>query len=650
MVSSTLPTLLCSASPVLDQKFQEEASRKGLLPAYAVAFAQFAEKYADLDAIVYDGVGHAINFTYRDIERSSNRLARNLAKFDVGAGDLIVTVAENRPEMAVLVLACMKLGSTFVPLASDLRIKDLHTVVAMYSPKLIVCDQPDYGPFLTPEGDQRQTILLPPFRAGDNILKTLMAEGSGAPLEVPQVSPNKASIIFSTSGSTGLPKGVMYSSESISRLADPTLLAVMQAQAPGEKVLMWVSMRGVCGTIMMLKHFLEGASLTLVDSYPSGPTLWSQLIDKHGIQTFLLFGAAMNQMIQELPDRRFEFVKKITYGGSCFAPALIQRSMGQFPNAAFTQAYGMTENLIMCSLAPQFHKHAGEASAEDLLRMSSAGKATFPEDLIIEDLRWPGSCMPPPPEKNGVGQICSRSGLVMMGYFANPEKTEEVMPDGRFVRSGDVGRISEDGFVYILGRIKEIIPTCKGFNVMPRDIEEVLYQHAAVGQASVVGICHPSGAGEAVVASVSVKAGCELSAADVKEHCKQLGMPTWQMPDAIHVVDGGLPTVGSKIAKEVLQSRSFRQEALVAELARARSKLSYQAKSDNPAPLHHSDRAHLAELDILFGDAVPALKGGEGDGFGDVRMCDWQDSLPSMTDVERESFILSARSLLASCK
>mmetsp|Transcript_21052 Transcript_21052/g.68181 ORF Transcript_21052/g.68181 Transcript_21052/m.68181 type:complete len:128 (-) Transcript_21052:250-633(-) len=127
-------------------------------------------------------------------------------------------------------------------------------------------------------------------------------------------------------------------------------------------------------------------------------------------------------------------------------------------------------------------------------------------------------------------------------------------------------------------------------------------------------------------------------------------MPTWQMPDAIHVVDGGLPTVGSKIAKEVLQSRSFRQEALVAELARARSKLSYQAKSDNPAPLHHSDRAHLAELDILFGDAVPALKGGEGDGFGDVRMCDWQDSLPSMTDVERESFILSARSLLASCK
>mmetsp|Transcript_21039 Transcript_21039/g.68133 ORF Transcript_21039/g.68133 Transcript_21039/m.68133 type:complete len:638 (+) Transcript_21039:66-1979(+) len=635
MVSSTLPTLLCSASPVLDQKFQEEASRKGLLPAYAVAFAQFAEKYADLDAIVYDGVGHAINFTYRDIERSSNRLARNLAKFDVGAGDLIVTVAENRPEMAVLVLACMKLGSTFVPLASDLRIKDLHTVVAMYSPKLIVCDQPDYGPFLTPEGDQRQTILLPPFRAGDNILKTLMAEGSGAPLEVPQVSPNKASIIFSTSGSTGLPKGVMYSSESISRLADPTLLAVMQAQAPGEKVLMWVSMRGVCGTIMMLKHFLEGACMIMVDTYPSGPTLWSQLIDKHGIESFVLFGAAMNQMLQELPDRKFESVKKVTYGGSCFAPALVQHCMDQFPNANISQGYGMTENLMMCTLAPQFHKRSGEASAEDLLRMSSAGQVMLPDDLFIEDLDRPGSCLPPPLEKNGVGQICSRSGLMMMGYYANSEKTKEVMPDGKFVRTGDVGRISEDGFVYILGRIKEIIPTCKGFNVMPRDIEEVLYQHAAVGQASVVGICHPSGAGEAVVASVSVKAGCELSAADVKEHCKQLGMPTWQMPDAIHVVDGGLPTIGSKIAKQVLQSHSFRKGSLVAELVRARSKVSRQAMSEETA--NQGDGAHLSELDILFGDAVAALNGSK-----------WQELLPCMTKAEREFFILSARSLLAS--
>lgn len=635
MVASTLPTLLCSAYPVLNQKFQEVASCKGLLPAYAVAFSQFAEKYADLDAIVYDGVGDAISFTYRDIDRSSNRLARNLAKFGVGAGDLLVTVAENRPEMALLMLACMKLGSTFVPLASDLRVKDLHAVVAMYSPKLIVCDQPNYGPFLIPDGDQRQTILLPPFRAGGNILKTWMAEGSDAPLEVPEASPNEPSIIFSTSGSTGLPKGVMYSSESIARLADPTLPLLMQAQAPGEKVLLWVSMRGVCGTITMLKHFVEGACMIMVDTYPSGPNLWSQLIDKHGIESFVLFGVAMNQMLQELPDRKFESVKKVAYGGSCFAPALVQRCMDQFPNANISQAYGMTENLVMCFLAPQFHKRSGEASAEDLLRMSSAGKAMLPDDLFIEDLDRPGSCLPPPLEKNGVGQICSRSGLMMMGYYANSEKTKEVMPDGKFVRTGDVGRISEDGFVYISGRVKEIIPSYRGFNVTPRDIEEVLYEHPAVGQASVVGIYHPSGAGEAVVAWVFVKAGCELSAGELEAFCRQAGMPTWQMPDAIHVVDGGLPTIGSKIAKQVLQSHSFRKKSLVAELVRSLSKFSRPAMSDDTA--NQGDGARLSELDILFGDAVAALNGSG-----------WQELLRCMTKAEREFFILSARSLLAS--
>merc|ERR1719434_370679 len=82
-----------------------------------------------------------------------------------------------------------------------------------------------------------------------------------------------------------------------------------------------------------------------------------------------------------------------------------------------------------------------------------------------------------------------------MGYYANPEKTAEAMPDGKFVRTGDIGRIDEDGFLYIVGRVKDIIPAYKGFNVAPRDLEEVLYSHPSVGQASVVGVWHPAGEG-----------------------------------------------------------------------------------------------------------------------------------------------------------
>mmetsp|Transcript_21050 Transcript_21050/g.68172 ORF Transcript_21050/g.68172 Transcript_21050/m.68172 type:complete len:655 (+) Transcript_21050:72-2036(+) len=652
MVAPAFPILLGSAAPLaLEPKLKVQVPLAGPLPAYAEAFARAAEKFGDLDAIAFDGTGPAVNFSYKDFNRSANRLARNLSKYDVGAGDFVVTVAENRPEMAALLLACLKLGATFVPLSTDLVVRDLHTAVAMYSPKLIVCDQPRYTPFVVPEGGERQTILLAPFRAGDNILKTMMSEGSDAPVIAPEVSPDKPSIIFSTSGSTGMPKGVMFSSETISRLADPAKLANFQLLSPGEKALMWVSMRGVCGTILMLRQFLEGASLVMVDTYPSGPSLWAELIDKHGIEFNILFGAGMNQMLQDLPDRKFDSVKKISYGGSCFAPALIQSSMAQFPNAAFRQAYGMTENLALCSLGPEFHKHFGEASAEDLVRMSSAGKAVCPEDFFIEDLERPGSGMPPPPEKNGVGQICAKSELMMMGYFNDPKKTKEAMPDGHSVRTGDVGRLSEDGFVYISGRVKDIIPAYRGFNVTPRDIEEILYQHPAVGQAAVVGIYHPSGAGEAVVAWVSVKAGFEWSASDARLHCEQSGMPTWQMPDAIHVVDGGLPTVGSKIAKQVLQSPAFRKEALVAELARARGRTagSRPAAAASEEPLQCGHQTRWPELDILFGNRSLPLRSTEGHGaLGVGRMCDWQALLTCMSRDERDSFLLSARSLLAS--
>lgn len=288
---------------------------------------------------------------------------------------------------------------------------------------------------------------------------------------------------------------------------------------------MWVSMRGVLGTFLLLQRLVQGGTTVMVDTYPGGPRLWGDLINKHEVDSHILFGAAMNQMLQEMPNCTFKSMKHIMYSGSCFAPSLVQRSMEQFPNAAFTQGYGMTEVFPMAKLEPEHHKRSNEASPEDVVQMTSAGKVSADADVFIEDLDQPGSGKAPLPEKNGVGQICARSKVTMIGYYGHPDKTKETMPDGKFVRTGDVGRISEDGFLYILGRVKDIIPAYKGFNVAPRDIEEILYAHPGVGQAAVVGAWHPSGAGEAVVAWVSAKAGAQLSSGELKLHCEQSGMP-----------------------------------------------------------------------------------------------------------------------------
>jgi len=679
------PTLLgaegagaaAAAAAVATAELKGEVARPAApaAPCFASRWAEAAQKYGHGDAIIFDGIGPELRFTFRDLEADANRLARNLLNLGVGAGDRLVTIAENRPEMVVLLLSCLKLGTTFVPLATDLRVQDCRAMVAMYEPKLVVCDQAQYAPFALPGGRACQSILLPRFREGDNALKRMMAEGSDTPIDPPTVSPEQPCIVFSTSGSTGLPKGVMYSWGDVASFATSVPPQITDEQ---DRHLMWVSMRGIVGSFMLLQRLLQGSLSVMVDTYPAGPELWGHLIDKHQVNSNILFGAAMNQMLQDMPNRTFNSVKNITYGGSCFAPALIQRSMEQFPNAAFTQGYGMTEVFPMARLGPESHKRAGEASPDDLARMASAGKVFAGADLFIEDSDRPGSGQAPPAEKNGVGQICARSTVTMIGYYGNPEKTKEVMPDSKYVRTGDIGRIDEDGFLYILGRMKDIIPAYKGFNVAPRDIEEVLYAHPGVGQAAVVGAWHPSGAGEAVVAWVSAKAGAQLSSDDLKMHCEKSGMPSWQMPDAVHVVDRALPTVGGKMDYKALRATSFRQAALAMALVLARAAEARASADDlswnSPARAAEDDAlvAQLsmaagggggltggadaekaidaAALRVVFGDALPsalqALCAADSGSVESVQEGDFRQLLGSMRDAEHEAFVLGATSLL----
>lgn len=648
-VTLAAPSLLTSPKHSAAQadaaKGQANEEAPALAPYYAAEWAQAVKRFGDADALIFDGVGKEHRLTFEGLDQSSTRLARGLRDMRIGVGDRLVTIVENRPELVVLILACLKLGVTFVPLATDLRPQDIQGMVARYEPSLIVCDK---HIVLSHEAGARCPIMvLSPFEGHDNEVKAMMTAGSDDPLEMPNVPDGVAAIIFSTSGSTALPKGVMNSHADLAALGKYELLD----ESERAKYLLWVSMRGIGATLLLLKHLLQGALTVMVDSYPSGPEIWGALIDKHGLDSHILFGAAMHQTLQELPGRTFESVRTIFYGGSCFAPTLIQKSMEQFPNAAYVQAYGMTEVHPISLLAPSFHKRAGEATEEDVLRMSSAGKAVMPNSVFIEDLDRPGSGEAPPPEKEGVGQICARSGVTMMGYYRDPEKTRETMPDGRFVRTGDVGRIDEDGFLYILGRVKDIIPAYKGFNVAPRDVEEILYTHADVGQASVVGVWHPSGAGEAVVVWARAKAGARLCPEGLRRHLEGSGMPRWQMPDAIHVANQALPLTSGKIDTKALRAPARRQSQLAFELASARSRRSH----DEPARVVPQPREALADelcdggelcssrLSSAFGDALPeaqaALEGGRAALLA---------ALDTMGDTEFESFQLGVQSLLGS--
>merc|ERR1712048_1325426 len=133
---------------------------------------------------------------------------------------------------------------------------------------------------------------------------------------------------------------------------------------------------------------------------------------------------------------------------------------------------------------------------------------------------------------------------------------------------GDLGKIDEDGFLYIVGRVKDIIPTRSGRNVVPRDVEDALYANAAVEEAKVVGIKHPDGAGDAVVAWVHTKSR-SLNAASLQGNLQSLA--AYQKPDAIYISENPLPKKSEKINQQMLASREFLQSRLAADAERARN-------------------------------------------------------------------------------
>eukprot|EP00929_Paragymnodinium_shiwhaense_P013272 TRINITY_DN121134_c0_g1_i1.p1 TRINITY_DN121134_c0_g1~~TRINITY_DN121134_c0_g1_i1.p1 ORF type:complete len:676 (-),score=126.60 TRINITY_DN121134_c0_g1_i1:421-2448(-) len=663
LAPASLPTLLTTPSaddhetdpigklPRCNNKVVVEDCTK----SFAQSWAEAAEQYGDADALIFDGVGAEVRFTYRELEARSTRLARNLMlEYCLQEGDFVVTIADNRPELLTLLLACMKIGAVFVPLATDLRFADCRKIVNTYEPKLVVSDQKQYASFVLDGGRPCSTILLEAYRGSKSRLCEMEEEGSAAPLP-PVVVNDKPSLIFSTSGSTGLPKGVVYSRKLMAQLADMGRLGLgMIEGSAGDKNLLWVHFRGAGGTLVCLCAIVTGVQQIMVDVQPNGPDLWAPLIEKHGITTMLLFGAAMNQFVQELPHQKFPGVKLLTYGGSCFPPALVQKSMEQFPAAKFRQMYGMTEAFPIASLPFDKHKRASEGGPADLAIMSSAGIPSC--DVSIEDMDKPGSGLPPPPAKKGVGQVCAACTYMMSGYSKNPGKTEEALPDGKYMRTGDVGRLDEEGHLFILGRVKDIIPTYRGFNVAPRDIEEVMYSHPAVAEAQVVGLTHPCGAGDMVVAWAHAKTGKTITATDMRQHCINAGLPAWQVPEVFNISSESLPKNGGKLNKKTLQDPAFGSGYLLASMRAALvppgMEISYATSEADDVFGKLSAGGQVvceAILEEVFGDAaaglLEALRERSPSMTADVAA--WRSCLSGMPANERTYWLLQVGSLIA---
>jgi long-chain acyl-CoA synthetase len=347
--------------------------------------------------------------------------------------------------------------------------------------------------------------------------------------------------LFYTGGTTGVPKGVMLSHTNfmISSLA---LLAEAAFTRPGI-FLHAAPMFHLADLAFAGVHWIAGNTHCFIPGFT--PEATANAIRDHRVTDTLLV-PTMIQMLVDHPAVRaghdLTSLRTITYGGSPIAEAVLDRALTALPRVSFLQAYGMTElSPLATVLPPSFHSPEGRG--ENKLR--SAGRAGLCVELQV--VNPDGK----PVSAGETGEILVRGPNVMLGYWNKPEQTAEALRDG-WMHTGDAGFLDQDGFLFVVDRIKDMIIT-GGENVFSAEVENALAQHKAVRACAVIGI--PSERwGESVHAFVVLAPGASVSGDELGEHCKQL-IAGYKCPRSFDFVDE-LPLSGpGKVLKAELRKR-----------------------------------------------------------------------------------------------
>ena len=356
------------------------------------------------------------------------------------------------------------------------------------------------------------------------------------PVEDARRSGDQLAGLFYTGGTTGFPKGVMLSHGNMVTSALGSV-ATGQVLSKGAVLLHAAPMFHLADLAAWTGQALLGGPHTMVPFFEPKAVLEAIQANK---VTDVLLVPTMIQMLVDYPEvgqYDLSSMQRILYGGSVISEGVLTRAMALLPGVRMTQAYGMTE------LSPVATILRTEEHHDQYLR--AAGRAAPHAEVEIRD--EVGNVVP-----NGtVGEICVRGGHVMLGYWNKPEETAAVLKDG-WMHTGDGGYIDDDGFVFVVDRIKDMIIT-GGENVYSAEVEGAISKFPGVQATAVIGL--PSDQwGETVHACVVLAPGATVTAEDLMVHCKGL-IANYKVPRSIDFLEE-LPVNGAgKILKRDLRTR-----------------------------------------------------------------------------------------------
>ncbi len=450
--------------------------------------------------------------TYRDLDDASARVAGLLGARNVGPGDPVGLMLPNVPQFAVVYFGVLRAGGVVVPMNPLLKAREVAYYLGDSGASVIFAW---HGAAAEAEAGAKEAdaeaIVVDPATFGDRL-----ATAVPAPQVVDRAGADTAVILY-TSGTTGHPKGAELTHDNLIKNAEVTGRDLLQI-GPDDVIFGGLPLFHSFGQTCTLNTAVAaGATLTVLPRFDPAQAL-RMLADHHA--TVFAGVPTMYSALLHVPDRADYEVSalRVAVSGGAAMPVEVLRQFEDAFGCIVLEGYGLSETSPVASFNhPDRERKPG-----------SIGTPIRGVEMRVVDEA--GNALP----QGEVGEIAIRGHNIMKGYWRKPEATADAISADGWFRTGDVGRVDEDGYYYIVDRKKDLIIR-GGYNIYPREIEEVLYEHPAVAEAAVVGMPHAE-LGEEVGAAVVLKPGTSASEDELRGFVKAQ-VAAYKYPRRVWFVD-----------------------------------------------------------------------------------------------------------------
>ncbi|MBM7867364.1 AMP-binding protein [Heliobacterium gestii] len=515
-----------------------------------------AASYPDHGALSFLGA----RMTYRQLWQEVTRFANALVHRGLRPGDAVCVMLPNCPQAIIAFYGALQAGAvvvmtnplyverelqyqlqdsgaTFIVALDLLQERVLRAIEKTKIEQVIFTGIQDYLPIPPnlvnasappPQGANPPVVVSATIHRWPAVLESGRSEA-----EITSRQAEDVALYQYTGGTTGTPKGVMLTHRNINANTQQIFAWFYKCEPGKERILCVLPFFHVYGLTMgMHLGIAVGAELILLPRFESDKIL--ETIDRERPTMFPGTPTIYIAIINHPKVAQYDLSSiKGCISGAAPLPVEVQQRFEELTGGRIVEGYGLTEASPVTHVIPLWHKR----------KSGSIGLPLPDTEVKIVHLETGAAVA-----GGEVGELAVKGPQVMKGYWNRPDETHEVLRD-RWLYTGDLAYMDEEGFFFIVGRKKDVI-IAGGYNIYPREVEEVLYEHPAIQEAVVVGVPDPY-RGETVKAYLVRKAGAEISPAEIEQYCRN-NMATYKVPRVIEFRTELPKTLSGKILRRQL--------------------------------------------------------------------------------------------------